>query len=307
MSGSALEGARVKAHAIEALMARALFGATRAMPWPGGLGVGAALGDAAHALGLRRRVAEQNLAMAFPERSAAERGAILAAHYREVGRIAAEYARLPELAHARDGEVVGEIHGLEHFEAMRGRGAIVMTGHYGNFELFGSYFTRLNPIDFVVKPLSNPRTEALVADLRRRAGVGSIPLGGGLKAIFKALRAGRWVAMLADQDARRHGVFVPFFGRLASTPEGPARIALQTGVPILMGFIRRRADGLHRVDFEAAHFPEGEATEENVRELTAWHTARLEREVREHPEQWFWLHRRWKTAPPTNGDSHAPL
>ncbi len=290
----------MKAHALEALLARGLFAATRTLPWPGGTRVGAVLGTLAHAARLRRRVAEDNLARAFPERDAAERAAILAAHYREAGRIAAEYARLPELARARDGDVVAEIHGLEHFESQRGRGAIVMTGHYGNFELFGAYFCRLNPIDFVVKPLSNPRTEALVADLRRRAGVGVIPLGGGLKHIFKSLRAGRWVAMLADQDARRHGVFVPYFGRLASTPEGPARLALQTGVPIMMGFIRRRPDGRHRVDFEAPYFPPGDASEENVRAVTAWHTARLEREVRAHPEQWFWLHRRWKTAPPPN-------
>lgn len=293
----------MKAHALEAALARGLFAATRALPWPGGLGVGAALGSFAGVLGLRRKVAEANLALAFPEKSPAERAAILAAHYREVGRIAAEYARLPELAKAPDGRVVAEVHGLEHFEAQRGRGAIVMTGHYGNFELFGSYFTRLNPIDFVVKPLSNPRTETLVSDLRRRAGVGIIPLGGGLKRIFRALRDGHWVAMLADQDARRHGVFVPFFGRLASTPEGPARLALQAEVPILSGFIRRRVDGRHRVDFEPGHLPAGGPTEENVVALTAWHTARLEQEIRRAPEHWFWLHRRWKTAPPSDPGS----
>lgn len=293
----------MKTHALEALLARGLFAASRALPWPGGTGAGAALGSLTRALGIRRRVAEANLALAFPERTPGERAAILAAHYREVGRIAAEYARLPELATAPEGRVVAEVHGLEHFERMRGRGAIVMTGHFGNFELFGSYFTRLNPIDFVVKPLSNPRVEALVADLRRRAGVGLIPLGGSTKQIFKSLRAGRWVALLADQDARRHGVFVPFFGRLASTPEGPARIALQMGVPIMMGFIRRRADGRHRVDFEPPHLPAGEASEANVLALTAWHTARLERAVREAPEHWFWLHRRWKTPPPARPGS----
>lgn len=292
----------MKTHALEALLARGVFAASRALPWPGGTGAGAALGGLVGALGIRRRVAEANLALAFPERSLAERTAILEAHYREVGRIALEYARLPELANAPDGKVIAEVNGLEHFEAQRGRGAIVMTGHFGNFELFGSYFTRLNPIDFVVKPLSNPRVEALVADLRRRAGVGLIPLGGGLKEIFRSLRAGRWVAMLADQDARRHGVFVPFFGRPASTPEGPARLALQTGVPIMMGFIRRRADGRHRVDFDPPHAAEGGASEENVRALTAWHTARLEREIRLTPENWFWLHRRWKTAPPAKAE-----
>lgn len=293
----------MKTHAIEALFARGLFAASRALPWPGGTGVGAALGSLVGALGIRRRVAEANLALAFPERSSAERSAILRAHYREVGRIAAEYARLPELSTAPDGKVVAEAQGMENLERLRGKGVIVMTGHFSNFELFGAHIARLNPVDFVVKPLSNPRVEAVVADLRRRAGVGSIPLGGGLKQVFRALRAGRWVAMLADQDARRHGVFVPFFGRPASTPEGPARLALQMGVPIVMGFMRRRADGRLRVEVEPPHLPAGEASEENVIALTAWHTARLERAIRESPEHWFWLHRRWKTPPPVTPGS----
>ena len=288
----------MKTHAIEALLARGLFAASRALPWPEGTGVGAALGSLTGALGIRRRVAEENLALAFPERTSAERSAILGAHYREVGRIAAEYARLPELATAPDGKVVAEAHGFENLERMRGKGVIVMTGHLSNFELFGAHIARMNPVDFVVKPLSNPRVESVVADLRRRAGVGSIPLGGGLKQVFRALRAGRWVAMLADQDARRHGVFVPFFGRPASTPEGPARIALQMGVPIVMGFMRRRADGRHRARIEPPYLPAGDASEENVVALTAWHTARLEHAIREAPEHWFWLHRRWKTPPP---------
>lgn len=264
--------------------------------------MGAAAGGLARALGLRRRVAESNLALAFPERTAQERAAILAAHWREVGRIAAEYARLPELARAR-ADAVAEAHGLGHLEALRGRGALLLTGHFGNFELLGAHLARLNPVDFVVKPLSNPKVEALVNDLRSRAGVGIIPLGGGVKHVFKALRAGRWVALLADQDARRHGVFVPFFGRLASTPEGPARLSLQTGAPIVFGTIRRRADGRHRLDVDPPHASAGPPDEAHVRALTAWHAARLEREVRAAPEHWFWLHRRWKTPPPTPSGS----
>lgn len=290
-------------HTLEALLVNGLFATSRALPWPGGARAGATLGGVARALGIRRRVAEANLALAFPERSTAERAAILAAHYREVGRIAAEYARLPELARTRD-DAIAEAAGIEHLEALRGRGVLLLTGHFGNFELLGAYLARLNPVDFVVKPLSNPRVEALVADLRARAGVGVIPLGGGLKHVFRSLRAGRWVALLADQDARRHGVFVPFFGRPASTPEGPARLALQTGAPIVFGTIRRRSDGRHRLEVDPPHAPAGPPDGEHVRALTAWHVARLEREVRAAPEHWFWLHRRWKTPPPFGNDGN---
>ena len=130
--------------------------------------------------------------------------------------------------------------------ASAGRGAILMSGHYGNFELLGAFLGQTNPVDFVVRPLSNAGVESLIDRERERAGVGRIPASVGARRIYEALRANHWVAMLADQDARRAGVFVPFMGRLASTPVGPARIALATGAPVIMGFITRRADGRQR-------------------------------------------------------------
>ena len=290
-------------HAAETLLARGLTSAARALPWRAALGVGAVLGATAGALGLRRRVAEANLALAFPERTPAERRALLEAHYREVGRIAVEYARLPELVRAPFGQVVAGIDGLAHLQSMAGRGAVLLTGHYGNFELLGAVLARMNPVDFVVKPLSNPGVEAMLVRLRQNAGVGLIPVGAGVKQVFRALRAGRWVALLADQDARRNGVFVPFFGRLASTPEGPARLALQTRSPIVFGTVRRGADGRHTLRVDPPHLPATEADEAGVLSLTAWHTARLEAVIREAPEHWFWLHRRWKTPPPGARDS----
>jgi KDO2-lipid IV(A) lauroyltransferase len=104
--------------------------------------------------------------------------------------------------------------------------------------------------------------------------------------------------MLADQDARRAGVFVPFFGRPASTPAGPAAISLRSGAPIVMGFPRRLPDGRHILDIQPPFGVDGGDSPEAVLDLTARHTACLESWVRMHPAQWFWLHRRWKTAPP---------
>jgi len=283
---------------LEALVAGAALGALDGFGWRAALRVGAALGGTVRVLGIRRRVALENLARAFPERSEAERVALLDAHYREMGRIAAEYGRIGPLVRAPQGEVLARIDREDLLRSLVGRGAVVVSGHYGNFELGAAICGRFNPIDFLVKPLSNERVDERVTRLRRDAGVGIISTRGGVKQVFKALRAGRWIAMAADQDAGRHGVFVPFFGRLASTAEGPARFALQARVPMIVGGMRRLPDGRHVLGFSDVREPEGEPSEANVLALTAWHTAMLEARVREAPEQYFWLHRRWKTRPP---------
>jgi KDO2-lipid IV(A) lauroyltransferase len=290
-----------------ALLARGVLGGLRALSWSQARAVGERLGDLAGGLGLRRRVAEQNLALAFPRWSAAERERVLREHYREVGRVAAEYGQLDRLARAPLGEVIVQTKGLELLEPLRGRGAVLLTGHYSNFELMGATVARLNPVDFLVKPLSNPGVERLIARRRAEAGVGCISTSEGTRGIYASLAAGRWVAIVADQDARRHGVFVPFFGVPASTAVGPARVSLKTGAPLVMGFAQRRPDG--RLDVEA-HGPlevADPAAPDAVERLTALHVAMLEERVRARPELWFWLHRRWKTAPPAGpgGDGGA--
>ncbi len=150
----------------------------------------------------------------------------------------------------------------------------------------------------MVRPLGNPGVEALVARQRAAAGVGRIATDAPVRAIYGTLRANRWVAMLADQDARRQGVFVPFLGRPASTAAGPARIALGTGASIVMGFIRREEDGRHRIEVEPALEIDDPRAPDAMLRLTALRTSRLERQVRAHPENWLWLHRRWRTAQP---------
>jgi len=287
-------------HVLETLLVRGVFAGLGAIGWRRSLHVGAWIGDGLRRAGLRRRVAAANLELAFPERSPAERATIMRAHYHELGRVAAEYRWLPEVGRGSLGDQIVEIHGIEHLHAARagGRGAILMSGHYGNVELLAVYLGRIHPVDLVVQPLHNPGVEALVDGLRERAGVGRIPAGIGVRRVYEALRANRWVSMLADQDARRAGTFVPFMGRLASTPLGPARIALATGAPVIMGFSRRAADGCHHLHVEPPLATPDPAAPDAAERLTAAHTARLEHWIRQYPEMWFWLHRRWKTPPP---------
>lgn len=301
-AGAAVAAAAVSAgprHRLEGWLVAGLARALAAGPWRRGRAAGERLGDAARALGVRRAVAEDNLRAAFPERSAAARAAILREHYRELGRVVAEYARLEALARDPFGTAVAEMRGAAHLAEARaaGRGAVLLSGHFSNFELMAATIARTHPVDLVVRPMSNPRVEAWIAERRRRAGFGLMDAATGLRAVYAALRAGRFVAMLADQDARAAGVFVPFLGRPASTPVGPARLALATGAPVIMGFALRRADG--RLDIEVdAPLPRPEPGAPDATErLTAAHVARLEARVRERPELWFWLHRRWKTRP----------
>ena len=281
-----------------ALLARAALAGLRALSWERARAAGALLGDGVRSLGIRRRVAQENLALAFPDWSVAERTRVLRAHYRELGRVTAEYAHLDRLSRAPLGEVIVETRGLGILEGLRGRGVVLLSGHYSNFELMGASLTRLNPVDFLVRPLSNPGVETLIARRRAAAGVGCIRTTDGPRRIYDALAAGRWVAFLADQDARRHGVFVPFLGVPASTAVGPARISLGAGAPIVMGFAARRPDGRFDLEIEGPLQVAEPGAPDAALRLTAAHVAVLEARVRARPELWFWLHRRWKTAPP---------
>src|SRR5204863_422589 len=128
---------------------------------------------------LLRGVAQHNLDLAFPELTAADRAAILREHYRELGRVCVEYARLGELSRSPAGEVMAGIDGMEHIDRALslGRGVILLTGHFGNFELAAAALARSHPVDFIVKPLSNAEMERWISAEREAAGVGQIPIG----------------------------------------------------------------------------------------------------------------------------------
>lgn len=282
-------------HRLEDLALEAAFGGARRLSRTRALKLGATLGSLVRRLGLRTKVARENLTRAFPEWSAGQREDVLRRHYEELGRVALEYGSLGRLARAPRGEVVAEVRNWEYLERLKGRGAILLSAHFGNFELVGAHLGQSHPTDFVVKALSNPLVEERIRRQRQQAGLGTID-SSDVRNVYRALRAGRWVGMLADQDARRQGIFVPFFGVPASTPAGPARIALATGAPIVMGFDFRQPDGRNVIELQTLEMPEGDRPDA-VEELTRRHVQVLESVVRRRPESWFWVHRRWKTRP----------
>jgi Kdo2-lipid IVA lauroyltransferase/acyltransferase len=178
----------------------------------------------------------------------------------------------------------------------------VLTAHLGNWEYLAAVQRLIGyPVAIVVRPLDSPTLDRVAVAMRRKTGVQLIDKRGALRPVLAALRQGSLVAILLDQNAtRREGVFVPFFGRAASTSRSLALLALRTSTPIVPIFIRREKDGRHRVVIEAP-LPVRQANdlEGAVVELTARCTLIVESAIRKSPEQWLWSHDRWRTRPPT--------
>lgn len=283
------------------------------MPEPRALALGAGLGRAwARLGGPRTQVARVNLRIAFPDWSEAAREAVLVRSFENMGRSLAEFALLARLGPEALRERV-RIEGREHFEAARSAsksgGVIAITGHFGSWELLAAAMAAHGfPFVAVQKPRESPLLDAIVERYRNLGGAEFLARGDAARAALRALRDGKAVAILYDQDAPRdEGVFVPFFGRLASTRDGPVRIALRTRAPVLPIFLHRIGTGsTHVAQFRPPIEmlrPEGDV-ESAIRENARRMTESIEREIVRAPDHWSWIHRRWKTQPP--GEPRPP-
>jgi KDO2-lipid IV(A) lauroyltransferase len=179
--------------------------------------------------------------------------------------------------------------------------ALVLTAHLGNWEYLTAVQRLIGyPVAIVVRPLDSPTLDAPASAMRRKTGVELIDKRGALRPVLGALRRGGLVAVLLDQNAaRREGVFVPFFGRPASTSRSLALLALRTRTPIVPIFISREGVGRHHVVIEPpVRPPSMNDVEQAIVELTARCTQIIEAAIRRTPEQWLWSHDRWRTRPP---------
>lgn len=249
----------------------------------------------------RRRVVDQNVALAFPDRDRSWRDRVARASYVHLAR---EWMATFRLTRLERDQVMSRTNmvGFEAFEAAveEGKGVVLMTGHLGNWEFCAAGFTaRGIALDAVTKSMANSEFGMALLEARRRTGMGIIDVDEAPRGVLRSLRAGRVVAMLADQNAHRGGIFVPFFGKLASTARGPALFALRTGAPMFLGIPLRHAGWkqeysveLRRIDFQRSG-----NLDADVEALTVAHTLALERAIEEAPEQYFWQHKRWKKRP----------
>jgi KDO2-lipid IV(A) lauroyltransferase len=250
-----------------------------------------------------RRVGLRNLELAFPTKTLAERRKILRGVYVSLGRLLGEACLFPRYTRKNASEIA-VYQGFENFQEAekRGRGVLLLTGHFGGWEV-GSFFHSLqgHPMQIVVRPLDNPYVDALVTRYRGLHGNTMIGKQEFARGLIAAMRKNQTVGILMDTNMTPpQGVFVDFFGTPACTAAGVARVALHTGAAVVPAFtmwdpVLRK----YRVEFDRpVELVRTGDNEADAVANTALFTQVIEQYVRRYPDQWLWVHRRWKSRPP---------
>jgi KDO2-lipid IV(A) lauroyltransferase len=265
--------------------------------------IGAGVGRIAYAgFGRLRRVGLINLELAYPGWSEERRKEILRLVYRNLGYHLAEFCLMSRYSAEQASEQV-EYEGLEHYLAARecGKGVLVVTGHLGAWELSSFYHSLVGyPMGLVIRRLDNPLVDRFVNRIRCLHGNRVIHKDDFARGLISSMRAGETVGILMDTNMTPpQGVFVPFFGVEACTAAGLARVALKTGAAVLPGFLLWDEAKQKYVLRFGEHLPltrTGDAEADTLTNTAAF-TRAIEDAVRKNPEQWLWMHRRWKTRP----------
>jgi KDO2-lipid IV(A) lauroyltransferase len=273
----------------------------RLLPMPWAERLGAAVGDLVYWCVPRyRAVARRNMAAAL-EWEAPRVEAAVRQVFRNIGKTLIEFLRMPIISPSEIRQLC-HLEGLEYVHAglAAGRGVLLITAHYGNWELIAARLVEAGVrLNVVARDADDPATNAMINGIREQCGYRVIPRQSAPRGVLAALRRNEVVAMLIDQNTIEGGEFVPFFGRLAATVTGPAVLALRTGAAVIPGFCRRRPDDSHLAfGFPPVTLPRTGDMDADVRALTAHLTALIEAQVRADPTQWFWIHDRWRHRPP---------
>jgi Kdo2-lipid IVA lauroyltransferase/acyltransferase len=265
--------------------------------------LGALIGSLAYSLlGRLRRVGLTNLELAFPEKSPTEREQILRRLYRNLGWLLAEFCQMPSYT-PENTRAFARYEGLDRYLAARdrGRGVLILTGHLGAWELSSYYHSLMgHPMSMVIRRLDNARVDKFVNNIRCLHGNRVLHKDDFARGLLAAMRQGETVGILMDTNMTPpQGEFVPFFGRLACTASGMARVALRTGATVLPGFMLwEESEQKYVLHFgESIELVSTGNDEQDVLDNTARFTAVIESWIRRCPDQWLWVHRRWKTRP----------
>jgi KDO2-lipid IV(A) lauroyltransferase len=249
-----------------------------------------------------RNVGMRNLALAFPDKSVAERARILRGEFTSLGRQLAEVCQFPRYTRQNVEQVV-VYDGLENYEQAyaRGKGVLFLTGHFGGWEL-SAFAHSLNghPMHVVMRPMDNVYLNRMICDYRTMHGNKTVDKDNFVRGLLSAMKEGEVVGILVDTNMTQpQGIFVDFFGIKACTASGLARIALRTDAAVVPTFtIWDRELGKYRLRFDpAVELMRTGELEADIAANTQKFTSIIEQYVRQYPEQWLWVHRRWKTRP----------
>lgn len=292
----------------EFLLARGVLGLLELLPAEVASKAGGILGWIVYWITPRwRSIALRNLEIAMPGLVEADRRQIVRDTYQNLGRVLLTLARMPKLTPANIPELIS-YEGFEHFEGAlaRGKGVLFLTAHLGNWELSAAAHALYgNPMHVMVRPLDNPLLDRWLEARRTMCGNQAVPKADATRAVLRALRRNEAVGILADQNAAGDdGIFVDVFGTKASATSGIAKIAMKTGAAVIPGFAVWNAQ---TDNYTLKFFPPlrmictGDAAADLIENTQRCQTA-IERAIREHPGQWLWIHRRWKTRPPGEPD-----
>jgi len=254
-----------------------------------------------HARPSLRQIGLRNLSIAFPDWSVAKRERAIRGMIQQVGWMAGEFSQFPKYTKENIERIV-VVDGFENFDAARrcGKGVLFLTGHMSAWEL-APFAQALygHPLHFLVRPIANRRIDRLINGYRCRPGNQPIEKNRSARAILKVLNDGGTVGVLADHNTSAEGVFVDFFGLPAATTSGLARIALRTDAAVVPGFLAWDPEiQKYRLGFQpAVSLIRTGDEEKDIVENTARFTRVIEDWVRAHPDQWLWVHKRWKTRP----------
>ncbi len=249
-----------------------------------------------------RRVGLRNLELAFPEKGPAERKRILRTLYRNLGWLLAEFCQMPKYTPQNTASFLC-YEGLENFQRARDRqeGVLILTGHLGAWELSSFYHSLMgHPMTMVIRRLDNPDVDRLVNSIRCFHGNHVVHKDDFARGLLTAMRHGETVGILMDTNMTPpQGVFVDFFGRPACTASGMARVALRTGAAVVPGFLLwEPAEQKYVLHFgEPLELIRTGDDEADVLANTELFTHTIESYIRRYPDQWLWVHRRWKTRP----------
>jgi Kdo2-lipid IVA lauroyltransferase/acyltransferase len=251
---------------------------------------------AGYYLGVRKKIAHDQMCMVFPDKSESEIRQLLKDTYRNLG------ITISEIYFASQTKLAQECK-MDHLEYLKdvlaqGKGVIISTGHFGNWELSMHVLAEQGIVmSAVTKRQRNPYFDEYTYKWRKQSGLDIIYKEEAGRNMIKALKENKAVVLLIDQDAGKDGIVMNFLGHPASTFKGAAKIAMHVNIPVVSAFLIRHADGSHTAHFDPPIYPSAYTnTEEGVEQMTKDISQKLEDQIILHPHLWFWLHRRWKGA-----------